>query len=155
MKPTEIPGVDRTTSWKLFRKHHIQCFRLEYCIICTFSQGWLGWRRKIHHTGDHLFVNIFWDNLFYRRTGSIWLRWWESVGLVLWWEKVGELCCSFHVVQVSLQLIWQSISFCIYSTFVPRESVQLISLLPFSWYCILLVSLVQSSLQRLHPSTTG
>ena len=22
-----------------------------------------------------------------RQTDSIWLRWWESVGLVLWWEK--------------------------------------------------------------------
>ena len=25
-----------------------------------------------------------------RRTGSIWLGWWESVGLVLWWEKSGR-----------------------------------------------------------------
>ena len=24
------------------------------------------------------------------RTGSIWLRWWESVGLILWWEKSGR-----------------------------------------------------------------
>ena len=62
-----------------------------------------------------------------------------------WWEKVGELFGSFHIVQVSLQLIWMSISFCIYSSFVPRESIQLISLLPSFLDCIVLVSLVQSS----------
>ena len=60
-------------------------------------------------------------------------------------KKVGEQCHSFHNVQVSLKLIWKLISFCIYSFFVLREFVQLISLLPSSWYCFALMSLVQSS----------
>ena len=81
------------------------------------------------------------------QTGSIWLRLWESVGLFLWWEKSGRIMwLILHCIgQVSIQFIFKSIFLCIYSSFVPRESVQLISLLPSSRYCIVLVSLVQSS----------
>ena len=41
--------------------------------------------------------------------------------------------------------MWKSISLSIFSSIVPRESVQFISLLPSSRYCIVLVSLEQSS----------
>ena len=39
-----------------------------------------------------LLLGYFWQflvssNNLSRQTDSIWLRWWEVVGLVLWWEK--------------------------------------------------------------------
>ena len=77
---------------------------------------------------------------FKGQTGSNWLRWWDSVGLVLWWEKSGRtMWLIWHcIAQVSLELIYKSISLCIYYSFVPIESGQLISLLPSPRYCIVL-----------------